>query len=499
MALGPNLIRLWDQISSSATPAPIESIAVLPLQNLSGDPEQEYFADGMTEALITDLAKIGALKVISRSSAMRYKGTDKPLAEIARELKVDVVVEGSALRVGGSVRIMAQLIDPKTEQALWAESYERDLENVLLLWSEVAQAIAGEVQVALTPEETKRLAGARPVNPEAHDAYLKGSYHMDKLTREGLDTAQRYFELALEKDPSYAPAYRGLASVWGRRQQMGITPPHEAGPKAKAAAQRSFELDDSSAEAHQKLASTRTWTDWNWDGAEPEWRRALELDPNYARAHAFFAHFLAITGRIDEAVPHSERAIELDPFNALYHGLYSMVLCGARRYDDAIAASRTSLAMQPGHGISTGALEQAFVSKGMRDEHLALQRERIAYDPERVAAFEQGLAEAGYEGAMRSSADLLTARYEKSGGVPDPGDPLPHSAWAIAHWYLWAGDYDRSIDWLGKAFEVRDPNLPYAGFQPIWDPLRSDLRFQDLLRRMNLPTTSAKSDPDEQR
>ena len=299
---------------------------MLPLQNLSGDPEQEYFADGMTEALITNLAKIGALKVISRSSAMRYKGTDKPLAEIAKELNVDAVVEGSALRVGGSVRIMAQLIDPETEQALWAESYEQDLENVLLLWSEVAQAIAGEVQVALTPEETKRLASARPVNPEAHDAYLKGSYHWKKLTPEDLDTAESYFELALEKDPSYAPAYAGLAWVWAVRQQMGIAPPHEAGPKAKAAALQAVELDDSSAGAHEALATVRTWTDWDWAGAEPEWRRALELDPNAANAHAYFAHFLAITGRIDEAVPHSERALELDPFNALFHALYAVVL-----------------------------------------------------------------------------------------------------------------------------------------------------------------------------
>jgi serine/threonine-protein kinase len=212
IVLGPSLIRQWDQISSP-TAAPIESIAVLPLQNLSGDPEQEYFSDGMTEALITNLAKIGALKVISRSSAMRYNGTDKPLAEIANELGVDAMVEGSALRVNGSVRIMAQLIDPETEQALWAESYEQDLENVLLLWSEVGQAIAGEVQVALAPEDTKRLAGARPVNPEAHDAYLRGVYHHNRTTPEGLDTAESYFELALEKDPSYAPAHAGLASV----------------------------------------------------------------------------------------------------------------------------------------------------------------------------------------------------------------------------------------------------------------------------------------------
>jgi tetratricopeptide (TPR) repeat protein len=332
------------------------------------------------------------------------------------------------------------------------------------------------------------LAGARPVDPEAHDAYLKGSYHWPRLTREALDTAQRYFELALEKDPSYASAYEGLYYVWGSRQQMGYTPPHEAGPKAKAAALQAVALDDSSAGAHEALAGMRTWTEWDWAGAEQEWRRALELDPNGALSHAAFAHFLAITGRIDEAIPHGERAIELDPFNAMFHGFYSVVLCGARRYDDAIAAARTAQAMQPDLPVAIGALCCAFASKGMRNEHLVLHRKDIAGDPELVAAFEQGLVEAGYEGAHRRVADLMAARYEKSGDTRD-----------IAHWYLFAGDYSRSIDWLEKDFEVRNPNLPYVGFQSHWDPLRSDQRFQDLLRRMNLPTTSARSDPDEQR
>jgi serine/threonine protein kinase/tetratricopeptide (TPR) repeat protein len=488
MALGPNLIRLWDQISSRAGPSPIESIAVLPLQNLSGDPEQEYFADGMTEALITDLAKIGALKVISRSSAMRYKGTDKPLSEIANELNVDALVEGSAQRVGGSVRIMAQLIDPETEQALWAESYERELENVLLLWSEVAQAIAGEVAVTLTPEDTERLEAVRPVNPEAYDAYLKGTYPWDKLTREDLDTAENYFELALEKDPSYAAAYAGLSMVWGGRQQRGYATPHEAGPKRKATALQAIALDDTSAVVHENLARSMTWTDWDWASAEREWRRALEIDPNLASAHAFFAHFLGTVGRIDEAIPHSERAIELDPFNTLFHGLHAQVLCSAGRYDDAMAAARNAIAMQSDllAGTAAGALECAFVSKGMRDEHLALQRERLARDPERLAALEQGFAEAGYEGAMRRVADLLAARYEKSGGAPDPAARTN----IIATWYLFAGDYDRSIEWLERAFEVHDPGLPYVNFRPYWAPLRSNPRFQDLLRRMNLPLST---------
>jgi serine/threonine-protein kinase len=478
---GPSLVDLWDRLPGGVTAPSIDSIAVLPLRNLSGDPEQEYFADGMTEALITNLTKVEALRVIARHSAMRYKGTDLSSAEIAKELGVDAVVEGSALRVGDSVRIMAQLIDPETEQALWAESYERDLENVLVLQGEVAQAIAAELEVALTPEETRSLAGAHAVNPEAHDAYLKGSFYWKTLTREGLDTAQRYFELALEKDPSFSAAYAGLAWVWADRQQMGIAPPHEAGPKGKAAALRAIALDDSSAAAHGALGAIRTWTDWDWDGAEKAWRRALELDPKAANAHAYFAHFLAIAGRIDEAVLHSERAIELDPYNALFHALYAQVLYSARRYDETMAAARTALAMDPAMGVATDALYSAFVMKGMRDERLALQRERIAGTPEQVAAFEQGLAEVGYDGAWRRVADLLVAWHES--GVPH------HAARpkAIANWYRGAGEYEKAMDWLEKAFDQHDPGLPYINIEPKYDPLRSDPRFQDLLRRMNLP------------
>jgi TolB-like protein len=345
----------------------ISSIAVLPLANMSGDPEQEYFVDGMTEALITDLSKIGALKVISRSSAMRYKDTDKPLAEIARELKVEALIEGSVLREGDRVGITAQLIEAATGQNLWADRYERNLTSILALQGEVAQTIAREIQVTLTPQEETLLTRTRTVNPEAHDAYLKGSYHWNKLTPEDLDTAQRYFELALAKDPSYAPAYEGLARVWAGRQQMSLTPPHEAGPKAKAAALQAIVLDDISAGVHQALAGIRTWTDWDWAGAELEYRRALEIDPNHAITHAYFAHFLAIMGRVDEAIPHSERALELDPFNALFHGLYSKVLYFDRRYDDALAAARTALAMQPGLPAARNPLQDTLISMGMRD------------------------------------------------------------------------------------------------------------------------------------
>jgi tetratricopeptide (TPR) repeat protein len=223
--------------------------------------------------------------------------------------------------------------------------------------------------------------------------------------------------------------------------------------------------------------------EWDWAGAEPEWRRTLELDPRSADAHASFAHFLAVTGRIDEALPHSEQAIELDPFNARHHAFYSVVLHYDRRYDDAMAAARTALAMQPSMGVARLTLQYVLFSKGMRDEWLANQREQIARDPELVAAFDQGLAEAGYEGAHRAVGDLLAARWDQSGGVRGPGVRPPKY---VAGWYLFAGDYHRTIDWLEKSYEARTPTMPYLG-RPVWDPLRSDPRFQDLLRRMNLP------------
>jgi tetratricopeptide (TPR) repeat protein len=332
------------------------------------------------------------------------------------------------------------------------------------------------------------LASARTVNPEAHDAYLKGTYYWKTLRREDLNTAQRYFELAIEKDPNYAPAYAGLAWVWAARQQTGITPPHEAGPKAKAAALQAVELDDVSAGAHEALAVVMTWTDWDWASAELEFRRALELDPNAANTHAYFAHLLAITGRIDEAISHSERALELDPFNALFHGLYAIVLYTDRRYDDTLAVARTALATDP-HigGVANFALERAFFSSGMHDEQLAYKRGRIAGDPELEEAFEQGLTAAGHAEAHQRIADIMATRLEKSGEVVAPRG---FGVYFVAQQYLYAGDYNRTIDWLEKALEARNPNMPYVGFQPLWDALRSDPRFQDLLRRMNLPLST---------
>jgi eukaryotic-like serine/threonine-protein kinase len=463
-------------------------LAVLPFANLSGDPEQEYLSDGLTQEMIAQLGRLhpGSLSVIARTSVMRYKKSEAPIDQIGRELGVDYVLEGSAQREAGRIRISAELIQVRDQTQLWADVYEREISGILALQGDVAQKVAAALALKLLPAEQARLAKARAVNPEAYEAYLKGSYHWKKLTPADVDTAQRYFELALAKDPSYAPAYEGLSTVWTVRQQVGVTAPHEAGPKAKEAALRAIALDDGSAEAHTALAMVKTWTEWDWAGAEPEWRRALELDPNAANTHAYFAWFLAINGRMDEAVRHSEQALELDPFNALFHALHAKTLYFDRRYDQALSAAQTALAMQPEEQIARTVLQYVLIAKGMRDELLANQRERIARDPERVAAFEQGLAESGYEGVQRRIADLLAARYQNSGGVPDPGVVRVYMPCAIATRYLDAGDHERAIDWLETGFEIRDPHMTDIG-QPLYDPLRRDPRFQRLLGRMNLP------------
>jgi tetratricopeptide (TPR) repeat protein len=390
-------------------------------------------------------------------------------------------------REGDRIRIATELIEVADQSQLWASAFDRELSGMLVVQSEVAREVAEALALELLPEEMQRLASAETIDSAAYVAYLKGTLHWEKLTPSDLDTAERYFELALKEDPSYPDAYAGLAWVWGARQQSGITPPSEAGPKAKAAAERAIALDETSDSAHEALAAISTWTDWDWKTAEREWRRTLEINPSNARAHAYYAHFLAIMGRTDEAVAHAEQSIELDPYNALLRALYGMVLIFDRRNDEAIAAAHASLELQPGMPLAESVLQNAYIAEGMREAQLEHQRERIANDPERVAAFERGLADGGYEGAQLAIADLLAERYELAKGVPEAGGRQVFMPGAIAWRYQDGGDYQRAIDWLEEAYEVRDPILPYIGTSRYDDPLRSDPRFQELARRMNLP------------
>ena len=476
LALDPKSLRSR-MIGQGAAPR-IASLAVLPLENLSGDPEQEYLADGMHEALITDLAQLSGLeRVIARSSAMRYKGSTAPPGQIAKELKVAALVTGAVQRAGDRVRVTAHLIDPATESELWGHSFERSLQDVLSLQDEIVSAITSEIGLQLTAHETTRLSSARRVDPEVYEAYLRGSYHWQKMTPSDVDTAEKYFELAAAKDPSYAPIHEGMAWVWAVRQQLGWVSASAAGPEAKAAAQRAIALDERSGEAHEALALVLMVTDWDWQGSEAEWQKALEINPNNANAHAYYAHLLLALDRVGSAMEHSRRSLELDPFNPLFHGMYGMVLLSARRFDEAIEEARTALTMQPSLVAARSVLWNALVHTGRREEALDAQREWIAQDPERLAAFDRGRAEAGFEGALRELCEVLIARY-RSGRY--------FGAHGIAFNLLAAGDSERSLEWLEEGYRIRDPGLLYFS-NPTWDPLRSDPRFRALLRRIGLP------------
>ena len=458
-------------------PVSIRSLAVLPLENLSGDASQDYFSDGMTDELITELGQISQLRVISRTSAMTYKGVHRSLPQIAKELNVDAVIEGTVLREGDRVRITAHLIQASTDQHLWDERYERGLRSVLAMQSEMASAIAEKVQAALTPSERTRLASARPVNPDAYEAYLKGMQHWYKLTPQDLDTALEYFELALNKDPNYAAAYAGVAMVWLGRNQMGYTPPREAGPKAKAAALKAVELDNTLAQAHYSLASVDFLYEWDWAGAEVEFKRAIELNPNYPDARALYSEYLMIMKRPEEAMAQIQRALELDPLNAVFEVWHGTDLMLAGRYDEAIAQYRKALRMSSGLTFVHGPLGNILFSKAMYEESLAELKAYYAGDREMEEALTQGYTQSGYSGATRRAAEVLAARGRKTYVYPPD----------VAALYVKAGEKAQPLGWLEKGLELRNPFMPYISAYPAYEPLRSEPRFQDLLRRMNFP------------
>jgi TolB-like protein/Tfp pilus assembly protein PilF len=456
-----------------------DSIAVLPIENLTGDPGQEYFVDGATDELIGQLAQIGSLRVISRTSVMKYKALKTPVPEIARELKVQGVVEGTVHRVGDRVRIRVELIKALPEERnIWNQTYDRAMADVLVMYSEMARAIAGKMQVKLAPQEETRLAGARKVNPEAYEAYLKGQFHQYKLTRPDLDSALQYFESALAKDPGYAQAYAGIAGVWSARQQQGFVPTRESAPHARAAAAKALELDGTLAEGHHTLAVIRTWTDWDWAGGEAEYRRAIELNPNLPDPRASYSHLLSILKRPEEAMTQIQRALELDPLNSLFRGHYAWDLMYAHRYDDAIAVIRETLKAWPNDLIALSALRSAYHIKRMYPEALESWKASYAARGDQAAqdALARGFKEGGYPMALQRVAETLAAR-SRTAYVP---------AWQIGTLYTRAGKKDEALGWLEKAYDAHDPNMPYISVDPIFDFMRDGPRFQDLLRRMNL-------------
>ncbi len=474
-----NVGHLRDRLLGRAAPPRIQSIAVLPLENLSRDPEQEYFADGMTDELIATLAKIGSLRVISRTSVMRYKGTKKPLPEIARELNVDGIVEGTVQRSGNRMRITAELLHAPTDRHLWADTYESDLGDVLMLQGEVARAIADAIKVKATPQEQARLIGTRAVNPEAYEAYLKGrfilSYSDTRDTRVTLDDALDYFRLALKKDPNYAPAYAGISFVWsGRGGGHHLLPARKAFPEAKAAALKALELDEALADAHAALANIQFYYEWDWAAAEREYKRAIELNPNSGELRIGYMDLLDVMQRPQEAKAQSERALELDPLNPGIQFWFGLHLMFSRQYDAAINQALKLLEVYPERIDPHVLLQSAYRMKGMLVEQIAEEKKAHAGDREYLEALDRGYARGGYREAMRTAADLLDARDLSSGRCSYMAS-------------MWAGRNDRAVSCLERSYEERSTEMVHLGVAPDFDPLRSDPRFQALLRRMNFP------------
>ena len=459
-------------------PLQIQSIAVLPLENLSRDPEQEYFADGMTEDLITNLAKISALKVISRTSAMHYKGTAKTVPEIAKELKVDAVVEGSVQRSGSRVRITAQLIRGATDRHLWGESYERDLRDVFSLQDEVARAIAEEIKIKVTPQEQARLTGAPAVNPEAYRLYLQGRYQASKRTLPGFEKSTLLFQQALEKDPGYSLAHAGLAETYGLLPFYGGASPHEAFPKAKAAALKALELDSSLAEAHAALGFVLFYGEWDWAAAERELKHAIELNPGYVISHHWYAEYLGAMGRHDQAIAEIKRAQELDPLSPLLFAIGGEIYALARRYDEAIEQCRKALELDSNYALAHQNLGSSFFGKRMYKEAAA---EYVMADRAWGKTNSSGLALAYALTGKRGEALKILGRLR------EPSSQLELDSLMAAKLYLALGENQEALDWLEKAYEEHEPYAPFWNVSPVLDPLRSDPRFQDLLRRMKFP------------
>jgi eukaryotic-like serine/threonine-protein kinase len=477
LAIGLNVGALRDRLTGGHH---IRSLAVLPLSNLSGDPNEEYFSDGMTESLIADLARIRSLKVISRTSAMTYKGAKKPLSEIARELQVDAIVEGSAVRFGDRIRITAQLIDARTDEHLWVESYDRSFSDALVVQSEVARAVARQIRAQLTPEEQNRLASARRVDPEAHNAYLQGQFLAQRPTRPNLDSAEQYFQAALAKDSDYALAHSGMSWVWIARQQLGIAPPRDAGPRALASAERALALDSGLAQAHYTLALAHGWVRWDFPAAEASFRRAIELDPNYPDPRVFYGRLLIILKRAAEGMPQLERALELDPLNAFVRTIYAQELNAVGRHDDAMAQARLVLAADPQNQQAARVITSAYIRKGMLKEAIGdMIRGRAGRgDTELADAMRRHYDQGRYQEAARAAVDVMEAR-QRNGTFPAGIGPM----------YAIAGYADKSLAFLEWAVELGDPAILEATRASARDfpELESNPRYQAILRRLGLP------------
>jgi TolB-like protein len=472
--VGRNVLVRGGPESDAPGGGQIRSLAVLPFDNLMNDPDQEYFVQGMHEALITDLSKVGALRVISRTSAMRYQDTDKSIPEIARELNVDALIEGSVLRADGQVRITAQLIQGSTDEHLWADSYDRELENVLALLSDVAQAIAREVAVAVTPEQQRRLEAEPAVDPAVQDKLLQARFHVNKFNRSGFGEARELYREVVELDPTVAAGWAGLAGVEFVHGFFGYEPLEEAMPRAEEHATRALELDPDRPWAVALKGSIELFWHWDWEAAEPLLVRAVELGPNNVLVRHSLADYYMVIGDQESSVRQVREGARRDPMALM--ALIPLVghLMFAGHYDEAVAEAERAIELYPEVGFLRRVAAYALWFRGSHEEALLKFEEIWGADSELARTMRAGYERGGPSLAMRNAAEYLAAR-------PDP-DPL-----SVARRYAMAGDSDLTFMWLEKAFEVRTPQLLHVAGHPAYDSIRDDPRYRDLLLRMGMP------------
>lgn len=483
LVLGLNLGGWRDRLLGRPAEGEITSIAVLPLENLTGDPEQEYFVDGMTEALITELGKISALRVISRTSAMAFRGAKKPLPEIARQLGVDAVLEGAVARNGDRVRITAKLIHLSQERILWAESYERDLSNISKLQSEIVLVVADEIKIKVRNQEQARLARVRPVNPRAYEEFLRGRYLQAKMNPGDMRRALVYFQHALQIDPSYAPAYIGIVDCYtiGGGFQLGVSL-KEGVAKMKEAARKAVELDDTTAAAHYALAKVKYY-DWDLPGAEKEFQRALELNPGDAQVRRHYGHFLIAMRRHADSIREMQHASALDPLSPLLTTEVGWTYYYARQFPEAVKQGRKALEMDKDFPYAQLLVGESYWLQGQYEEALRSGWPGPYWpDGNRRAKeiYERGGVQALRHWVLEKEKDIVR-------GEPLAARALNH----LAAQYAELGDKERAFACLEKAYQEHDPWLPMDMAAPRFDPLRSDPRFQDLLRRIGLPVNSS--------
>ena len=477
IVVGLSVGRWWEQQASRSGPGRIQSLAVLPLQNLSGDLQKDHFADGMTDQLIADLSQISALRVISRTTMMQYKGTRKPLPQIARELSVDAVIEGSVLSSDNRVRINAELFQGATDKNLWAKSYERDARDVLKMQGEVASAIADEIRIAVTQQERARLSHAPPVIPAAYEAYLEGRYHWHQGTEHDWQQARQYFEQAAQIDPNYASAYAGLADYYLLTDEL---PPRVAMPKAKQNALKALEIDPTLAEAHTSLGEVRFLADWNWSEAERDFRCALELNPGDVEAHCMYSAYLSAMGRGEEALAETRRAQQLDPLSIATRITVGWTFYYARRYDQAIEQCGKILELEPNSVGARDCLGLSYLAKKMYEKAIQECQRAVdlsGNDLNRAADLARAHALAGNKIEARKALSELRARATRS--------YVPPSLFAQIHLSL--GEKKQGLAWLETAYADRDGYLARLKVEPAFDSVRSDPAFQDLMRRLGLP------------